>query len=568
MHQLSAFLPQRKGHWLLLIALAVIGGMVLTLSLDVYQGQGYFIHNVIQLCGRTVICSLLFVAFLFIGNGLYYLFSKKATHSKSSSKSPSRWALTFRCKNIVLYTAIMMAFWLPWLIALYPAAMNWDTYYQISQCYPGQYPVWLIPYAPTESYISNTFSDHHPLFDTLLYGSFARVSDFFTGSWNLGVFAFALCQSLILAIVLTSFISYLITKWNMPLLGGMILFIFFTLFPIIPAYAATMIKDSTFLPPFLLLIFCLCEIVRTKGYVLRSKKFLVGFILIGCLCALTNKKGLYILLISLLVLIVAFRAHWRQIAIATIAPTILMVVIMPYVIFPILNVAPGGKQETLGVLFQQTARYVVDYEAEITPDEKQIIDNVLRYDTLADRYNPTWEDSVKFMWNPNASKSDLNAYFLVWLKEGLRHPMTYFQAALAPVSPFFSVGDLEIAWTTGDEQHAGSPLLWQPEELDMFRNALHSAVSAMSEIPVIGLLFKAPFWTLCLPLLAIYLILACRKSLVPIFIPIAGYLVFCFISPTYDTRYIVPLVFSLPLFLGLLFTVQAKNSRDEIAVQH
>ena len=57
---------------------------------------------------------------------------------------------------------------------------------------------------------------------------------------------------------------------------------------------------------------------------------------------------------------------------------------------------PEGKQEILGTLFQQTAKYVIDHGEEVTKEEREAINVILDYDTLADRYSIFVQDPVKF----------------------------------------------------------------------------------------------------------------------------------------------------------------------------
>ncbi|MFR8176726.1 MAG: DUF6020 family protein [Christensenellales bacterium] len=55
----------------------------------------------------------------------------------------------------------------------------------------------------------------------------------------------------------------------------------------------------------------------------------------------------------------------------------------------------ASKEMLLAAFFQQTARFVSEYESEITDEERAVIDRVLIYDQLADRYRPDLSDPVK-----------------------------------------------------------------------------------------------------------------------------------------------------------------------------
>ena len=67
-------------------------------------------------------------------------------------------------------------------------------------------------------------------------------------------------------------------------------------------------------------------------------------------------------------------------------------------LLPTWGVALSGRQEKLGTLFQQTARFVRDYPEEVTDVERKTIDAVLPFDSLASAYQPALQDAVKFMY--------------------------------------------------------------------------------------------------------------------------------------------------------------------------
>jgi hypothetical protein len=115
---------------------------------------------------------------------------------------------------------------------------------------------------------------------------------------------------------------------------------------------------------------------------------------------------------------------------------VVMCLVMPYIVFPLLNVVPGGKQEALGTLFQQTARYVYDYPNDVTPEERAAIEAVIDYDELATSYEWDFQDSVKYRYNLDATLGDLAQYALVYGEMGLRHPDSYF-GAVACLAGFY-----------------------------------------------------------------------------------------------------------------------------------
>ena len=80
-------------------------------------------------------------------------------------------------------------------------------------------------------------------------------------------------------------------------------------------------------------------------------------------------------------MLVIYRHNWRPFLTIFLAPIIVMTCLLPFIVFPMLDVAPGGRQEAIGMLFQQTARVATICD-DATADEIQAIDKVLPYEKL------------------------------------------------------------------------------------------------------------------------------------------------------------------------------------------
>ncbi len=565
---IKKILPDRGFHWILLVALSLTCGTLYGLSSNVVEGGGSFTVSAWLL---PLICLFESVPFLcvFVCLDALYLVAEtrfSLRRGKESGDSDpclegsgmGRWGI--RARSVAVRALMLLVFWLPWLVALYPGSMNWDTYYQITQCYLGEYPVWLVPYAPTDSLVDAWFSDHHPLFDTLLYGAFARVSDVLFGTWNYGVFLYVLVQSFFLAFSLVYFLAYVRSVWGVRRSHILILFCFFALFPLYPAYAGSMMKDSTNLIPLLFWLICVAEIARSKGSCLSSKRFLVFMVLMGVLVALTKKIGLYVVVLTLLILVFFYRKKAAPLLAGAFAPAVIVSLLIPSLVFPALNVVPGGRQEMLGPLFQQTARYVLDHPDEVSSEDMRIIDDVLDYETLASRYDYWCSDPVKFMYNQDAEGRSLGAYLKVWAFQGLNHPTSYLEATFSTVGSFYADGSLSPLWDTGDAAHSGSDLLHKPEGIAMIRDFFRAVYDGVSSMPIVNILFLSSFWTLVLPGGVVYIALRRgREELLPVLLPTLIFVGFCLISPVYDTRYILPVLAAMPMTVLLLFSNAARR---------
>ena len=457
---------------------------------------------------------------------------------------------------IIPFTALLVC-WMIWIVALYPGAMNWDTFYQIWMTYPENHPIasdWEI----SNQYLPYALSDHHPLFDTLLYGLFARVSHIVFGSWNIGVFLFIIVQVLCFAALISLALRQLHDLY-VPSPVIFVAFVFFAFFPVIPAYCATMLKDSSFTLFYLAFIMASIEVARTRGLILKNRKAALLYTLIALFCALTKKTGMYIAIPTVILFSIIYRQVWKQLCLNAFISMVIMLVVLPLFIFPFLDVAPGGKQEMLSLPFQMTARFVFEHEDEVTNSERSAIDAVLHYDNLASRYKFDTTDPVKNQFIPSVSNDDLAAYIKVWVLQGLRRPDCYISALMGVTSRFFAPSaSLGILTFTGDLQHGGSPYVWQPSQTARLRDALGAWCVLLRSTPVVSLLFNAGLYSLWLPLLCLYCFFKDRgkRWILPLFIPVGISFASCLISPIFDTRYVLPMIFESPILFSLLFSMR------------
>ena len=137
--------------------------------------------------------------------------------------------------GIVKLGAIIYACWSPLLVLLFPGVIWWDTRQQLLQ-YNG------LPNALSDGVIT----DHHPVFDTYLYGWFTDLGRAL-GSVDAGVYTFCLVQAFLTACALACCLV-LVRRMG----GGrgvcLALLAFLCLYWHLPIYASAMAKDATFLP--------------------------------------------------------------------------------------------------------------------------------------------------------------------------------------------------------------------------------------------------------------------------------------------------------------------------------
>lgn len=452
-------------------------------------------------------------------------------------------------KSVLAHALVLFALWSFWLVAFCPGSMLYDTYYQICQSYPEDssvyFGVWNVPGVELDAH----FSDHHPILDTLIYGFAAQVSEVQTGSWNTGLFALATFQTLASAICF-SYALAVARDLGAPRSLCVAVFLLVGLVPIFGHYASLNMKDSIFSPIYLLWFTLIARLVNSKGGLARSFGFYVALLVCGVLCALTKKTGVYVVVPTLAAMsLIYWRAWWRLGLQALVVGGVIWVV-LPQVVFPALDVAPGGRQEALGPLFQQTARYVCEHGDEMDKDQRKAIDDVLHYDTLAERYEPAWADPVKYKYVYNASQKAWDAYFAVWAQQGMDDPQVYFEAAVAPVAGFVSPrGAAQLKDALWDKQRGGSELLTRPANLRGMHRTASKVFEAATEAPVVDVLMMSALYVIWIPALCLWVCARRSPRWIPLLIPVALTVGAVLMSPMYDTRYALPMIYSAPILL-------------------
>lgn len=462
-------------------------------------------------------------------------------------------------RSVLIHGAALFALWSFWIIAFYPGSMFYDTFYQISQSYPMDSPVnfgvWYVPNVLVDAH----FSDHHPIFDTLIYGLFAQVSDGLTGSWNAGLFVLACMQALATAVVFSYGLATA-REFGAPRSFCAMAFLFFGLVPIYGHYASLNMKDSLFSPVYILWFVLFARVVRTKGASLKSARFFAVILAVGILASLTKKTGVYIVGISFAVLAVVYRGVWVRCALQAVGVFAVMSVFLPRVIFPLLDVVPGGKQEILGTVFQQTARYVAVHGDQVTPGQRDAIDAVLNYDTLAERYNPRWADPVKYDFVHDAPGVAWAEYARAWVQQGFEHPWTYVEATVAPIIGFLSpTGMAQVRSGVWDTDHGGTDLVGQPASLDGVRDFAQVVFDGVASVPVLSVVMMVALYATWVPAFGFWTSLADFPRWLALYVPVVLTVATVFLSPMFDTRYALPLIYSAPLLVCFLGASMAER---------
>ncbi len=447
-------------------------------------------------------------------------------------------------KNPFLFSCILLLIcYLPYMIAYYPAVINYDAANQIKE-------VMGIHTRYMDSVVlinENVFiTNFNPVIHTLLLGGLFKLG-YNLGSVNFGLFLYSILQTA-LVIMTFSYAIYFMKKQGIKSKYLIISLLIFALVPVFPMYAMTTVKDVIFSCLILLLVIYIYKFIIND--VLKKDYFI--FFVIVLFMMLFRNNGLYILLLVFPFMIIVLKDKRKSLVL------IFVLSLLSYFgynrLLNYFEITNTSIREALSIPFQQTARLVKYREHIIEENDKKIIDVILDYDTLAERYEPDLSDNVKNKYNKYATSEDLKRYFIVWFKYLLKEPMIYVDATLNNIYGYFYPNTAQwYLYNVYNTKLEEAGFDYHFNNLNIVRNVFVGFSNAYSRIPFLGLIVNIGFTTWIYLFLLFSLIITKNKKYIFTLLPGFVLLLTCVAGPanTYF-RYILPLTFTLPILIPLL----------------
>lgn len=542
--------------------LSIIDYIIIAILALAFTAAPYYINsgNCEVTLGYLLTAAVTFVTFLILA----YIFRKCLTNydwdkDKSALKVATALEQILSRKNSTIIIAIVIcAAWIIPLCFLYPGTFINDTWGELQQ---------FICYSKGEV----AFSDHHPIFDTLVMSIIIVPLSQLTGRWHVMIFIYVLIQAILTSLAFASTVTYTFNKLGLGVKISGILLLVYCFIPVFPAAVQTVSKDALHSWGFVFFVLLYVELVRTNGLVIKEKGFLAKLCFIVLYCCLTKKVGFYVILISLIIVLL-FQKHNRKYLIIPIAVAIiLMNGVMP-IVRTNLQVSPGGKQEMFSLPFQMTARYVKYHSDDITEEEYEILDKVLTMDTLADRYDATSADPVKDYYQ-KAEDEYYVKYIGVWFKQGLRHPGSYISAFNAMLSGWFSWNEYAPLMNNDWRNQHNTDLIpeWVPVRgfTEGTANAYQEMFHNLYNLPVVQIFLSYGFYASLLPaFVACTVFRKWKNKNIKYWMAICPMLfalfLGCWLAPVSyhleGKRYLYPVVYTAPLIIVWCLYVYKNNS--------
>lgn len=454
----------------------------------------------------------------------------------------------FKKHPFIVSLIVMLGCWLIYIIAFYPIILSPDPSFQIRQFFGirtkyADYAVLL-----DENVV---LTNHHPVVHTLLIGGCLKLGTVI-GNDNLGLFFYSIIQIAVLSCTLAYTIKYMMKDMKLSNKVGVVFLLIYALVPMFPLYAMSGVKDVLFSAFVILYVIMLHKIVAKNGEGFRVWHYIMMVVLM-LLVILFRNNGLYVVALSFPFLILAVKKHWKKYLLIFLI-TMSLSTCYSKVILPAFKITSGSIREVLSIPFQQTARYVKYHSEDLTEEEIEIIDKVLEYDTLADRYDPEISDPVKNKYNKYTTNEELKEYFQVWLKGLFKHPVTYINATIENVYGYFYPDKTNwYVYYKYDTRITENGFDYHYNSLGDLRKVLSEFAVIFPEIPIIGLLSNIGVATWIVLLLVAYVIYKKDYKKLVFYLPALISILVCVASPvnTYF-RYTLPYVFGSPIMIAFV----------------
>lgn len=472
------------------------------------------------------------------------------------------------------FALVIFVCWIPYFVILSPGALGMDTRDQLAQV-TGNIDIAMSYKSIISDPEVTLINNHHPVFHTLLLGAFLKLGEL-AGSYFFGIELYCICQS----IAFCSVLSYCLIKLKQYGLSkslSRLVLIFFALFPLFPLWSMATFKDIPFAIVFLFLTVLLYDAFKYPEKFNKLKYF--ALIVAVLLLMLFRNNGFYLIIAFLPFVVIHYRKDKRFLL------KIVSVLIIPIVVFKVgyegwffnaLGIQEGSPREMLSVPFQQTARYIDEYENEITPEEEDAILTVLGghemlLHDIAELYNPAISDYVKSTYNKYTQTDDLINYFKVWFAQFTKHPLVYVEAFLNLNYTWFSFDSYRDMYYYNGITDPKIPEYFDgldnPESLDGERMIVEQAVRTLAGIPLLNCIFEFSFYTWLFVISFIVMLIRKKFKELLACLPLFGNYALSFLGPVGYIRYALPMIISAVFVIFITFSKKKNecyNQKDKI----
>ncbi len=322
-------------------------------------------------------------------------------------------------------------------------------------------------------------------------------------------------------------------------------------------------KDTIFTVALLMLLLCMLEMGIAEERFFASRAGMAFFVLSALTMLLFRKNGIYAFAVMIPVLLFYHKKYLKKMGL------LLATVVVSYFLIngslaAVLHAQDTENQEILTVPIQQLARTYKFNREIFTEDEIASLHEILPEEALA-LYNPKLSDPVKYRFQNEAYDADKWKYAELWVKIGLKKPLSYINAWLVNSYGFWypdTIIDVYSGNTVFTFTYEESSYFGYEVELPGVRASkipwLDEAYRRLSleleqeKIPIVSMIYSPGclFW--CFAFVFCYVIYRKKYHIIIPYLMVFLIWLTVLLGPTYLPRYVLIFWFGLPLFAAVM----------------
>ena len=211
----------------------------------------------------------------------------------------------------------------------------------------------------------------------------------------------------------------------------------------------------------------------------------------------------------------------------------------------------------------------IQIKFRVTEEEKQVIDKVLKYDTLAERYDPLLSDPVKRDFNKDATSEDLANYFKVWFGQFIKHPTTYIQATMNNVyGYFYPESNLRqynyyMVNSIEDINEIEGFDYGYIDSLQTMRHFIKGVATIITKLPGISWIMNIALNVWLIMIIFVYLLYSKKFRYIIYLLPAVSIILVCILSPVNAAyRYSISFIFANTLTIAIFIDIIRENKKE------
>lgn len=325
---------------------------------------------------------------------------------------------------VFIWTIINIVAWIPYYLSYYPGGVYSDTFASVSY------------------YYSNIKTNRHPFLYNSIIGFFIKVSEMLGQDLTFAFGLFFLVQMMVMIAEFSFFNKWMQKHQINKKVINVIMFLA-VFYPLIPLNVVSIWKDTPFCMSFLFWIMAFVDLIQVIRSDKVARKDIVLLMLGEIAVAFTRNNGIYVIIItSILLILITIKNKYKN-KIITLAGVVSAVAIIMIVQGPVYNwigVQQTDTVENFGIPLQQIGS-VVAYDGNISQEQLEILDKFIPVENISGMYAPCLADSLKFYGGLNYEYLSNNKmeFLKLWAELLVQNPKLYINAYIMETVGFWNV---------------------------------------------------------------------------------------------------------------------------------